>query len=168
MILPDFMIRERGIFTPFHERSKTRGMSYGLSHAGYDVRVDLSDHEPNTDLTPDGSPLGIKGVVLQPGDFLLAATIEQFDMPVDLLGIVHDKSTWARQGLAAQNTVIEPGWRGFLTLELTNHGPAPIQVWHGDPIAQIVLHLLAARPESTYEGKYQGQEKGPQKARFEK
>lgn len=153
MILPDFMIRERGIFTPFHERSKQRGMSYGLSYAGYDVRIDLDNP--------------IKAMRLEPGAFILASTIEHFDMPSNVLGIVHDKSTWARRGLAAQNTVIEPGWKGYLTLELTNHGPEPIVIEHGDPIAQIVLHLLAAPPESVYEGKYQNQEKGPQEARFE-
>lgn len=159
MILPDFMIRERGIFTPFSERSKQRGMSYGLSMAGYDIRIDL---EEDKYLLAD-----TYGTILYPGDFLLAATVERFDMPTDVLGIVHDKSTWARQGLAAQNTVIEPGWRGFLTLELTNHGPKEILILHGDPIAQIVLHQLAARPESAYDGKYQDQEKGPQEARFE-
>jgi dCTP deaminase len=40
------------------------------------------------------------------------------------MGIVHDKSTWARRGLVVQNTVIEPGWHGYqTTIELTNHGP---------------------------------------------
>lgn len=157
MILPDFMIRERGIFTPFSERSKQRGMSYGLSHAGYDVRITLN-----------GMTAFSAGVVqLEPGGFMLASTLEHFDMPADLLGIVHDKSTWARMGLAAQNTIIEPGWKGYLTLELTNHSDKVIAIHEGDPIAQIVLHQLAAPPESTYQGKYQSQEKGPQEARFE-
>ena len=34
------------------------------------------------------------------------------------MGIVHDKSTWARRGLVVQNTVIEPGWHGYLTIEV--------------------------------------------------
>lgn len=157
MILPDFMIRERGIFTPFSERSKQRGMSYGLSHAGYDVRITLK-----------GMVAFAAGVVqLEPGGFMLASTLEHFDIPPDLLGIVHDKSTWARMGLAAQNTVIEPGWKGHLTLELTNHSDKVIAIHEGDPIAQIVFHQLAAVPERAYEGKYQNQGEGPQAARFE-
>lgn len=160
MILPDWQIRQRGIFTPFCERSKQRGMSYGLSFAGYDVRVDLDD---------DHNLMGdVYALLLPPGRFVLASTMEHFAIPNDVMGIVHDKSTWARLGLAVQNTVLEPGWRGYLTLELTNHGPQDILVYHGDPIAQIVLHQLAAPPEHTYEGgKYQDQEQGPQAARFE-
>ena len=56
--------------------------------------------------------------LIEPGQFLLAATVERFQMPNDLMGIVHDKSTWARRGLVVQNTVIEPGWHGYLTIEV--------------------------------------------------
>lgn len=168
MILPDFMIRERGIFTPFSERSKRRGMSYGLSHAGYDVRVDLSHLELRYEAHEDPAiPCGVRALLLQPNESVLAATVEHFKMPANVLGVVHDKSTWARQFLAAQNTVIEPGWEGYLTLELSNHGPDPIVIYDQDPIAQIVLHMLVAPPESVYNGKYQNQERGPQEARFE-
>lgn len=160
MILPDHAIRKAGIFHPFSERTKHRGMSYGLSFAGYDVRVDVSDCD-GLIVTP------YFRVILKPGAFILASTIERFTMPEDVLGIVHDKSTWARQGLAAQNTVIEPGWRGYLTLELTNHGLRDIVIHQGDPIAQIVLHRLESAPERAYNGKYQDQDPGPQTARFE-
>ena len=148
MIIPAQEIRRRGIFTPFHERTVVRGKSFGVSAAGYDVRV-------------------AETIILPPGGFSLASTIERFDMPNDLLGIVHDKSTWARQGLALQNTVIEPGWHGWLTLELTNHSHQPLVVEAGDPIAQIILHLLSERTEQAYTGKYQNQEAGPVAARFE-
>jgi dCTP deaminase len=161
MILPDWMIREYRIFSPFSERTVHRGMSHGLSSAGYDVRIDI---------LPEHNPMGEDGefvLTLAPGAFALASTVEEFTMPHDVLGIVHDKSTWARQGIALQNTVIEPGWKGYLTLELTNHSRNTIKIHRGDPIAQIVLHLLAAKPSSTYTGKYQNQERGPQAARFE-
>lgn len=148
MIIPAQEIRRRGIFTPFHERTVVRGRSFGVSSAGYDVRI-------------------AESLVLQSGEFSLASTIERFDMPNDLLGIVHDKSTWARQGLALQNTVIEPNWNGYLTLELTNHGKEILVIESGDAIAQIVLHLLSEPTEAPYSGKYQGQEAGPVAARFE-
>jgi dCTP deaminase len=76
----------------------------GSGWRSYDVRITCCD------------------AVISPGQFMLAATIERFQMPDDLMGIVHDKSTWARRGLVVQNTVIAPGWHGYLTLELTNHG----------------------------------------------
>ena len=148
MIIPAQEIRRRGIFTPFHERTVVRGRSFGVSSAGYDVRI-------------------AESLILQPGEFSLASTIERFDMPRDLLGIVHDKSTWARQGLALQNTVIEPSWHGWLTLELTNHGREVLTIEEGDPIAQIVLHLLSEPTEQEYTGKYQDQKQGPQEAILE-
>lgn len=133
---------------PFCERGVVDGMSFGLSSAGYDVRV-------------------AENVYLHAGQFRLASTIERFKMPPNLLGIVHDKSTWARRGLAVQNTVIEPGWEGYLTLELTNHSDGFLALQAGDPVAQIVFHILDHPTESPYDGKYQHQESGPQPARFE-
>ena len=74
-------------------RTTFAGTSYGLSPAGYDLRLVLSDDNPTEKW-------------LRPGEFLLAAAHERFNMPRDLLGIVHDKSTWARRGLSVFNTVI--------------------------------------------------------------
>lgn len=148
-ILSGTSIRERGIFTPFAERTRYNGLTYGLSPAGYDVRIDQK-------------------IVLPPGGFSLASTLEHFDIPLDVLGIVHDKSTWARLGLAAQNTVIEPGWKGYLTLELTNHSKEEIVIDDGTAIAQIIFHLLDQPASVAYDGKYQNQARGPQPAILEK
>lgn len=138
---------------PFVERTVQNGKSYGLSTAGYDVRLVLADGA------------GVR--LMKPGDFFLAATVERFDMPHHTLGIVHDKSSWARRGLTVQNTVIEPGWAGFLTLELTNHGNSDIFLYKDDPIAQIVFHFLDQVTEQPYTGKYQNQPYGPQPAKDE-
>jgi dCTP deaminase len=149
MILSGQSIRRRGIFTPFSERTTMHGMTYGLGPAGYDVRI--AEH-----------------VILKPGDSILASTIEHFEMPNDLLGMVADKSTWARRFLAVQNTIIEPGWRGHLTLELSNHGSDVLEVLAGMPIAQIILNVLDQPAENPYAGKYQDQVRGPVAAIIEK
>jgi dCTP deaminase len=70
----------------------------------------------------------------------LASAIEEFDMPNNLIGIVHDKSTWARRGLSVFNTVIESGWKGFLTLELVYHGDEELIIPAGAGIAQVMFH----------------------------
>jgi len=143
MILPAQKIRQlctgpRAMLDPYHERTVANGMTFGLGPAGYDVRIKQK-------------------VTLMRGDFVLASTIERFDVPTDILAKVADKSSWARRGLAVQNTIIEPGWQGWLTLELTNHGYAPIDIEPGSPIAQIVFHQLSEPTELKYEGKYQNQ-----------
>lgn len=148
MILSAQSIRKRGIFTPFCERTHEYGMTYGLGPAGYDVRV----AEP---------------VVLPPHTAKLASTLEHFSMPNDLLGKVADKSSWARRFLAVQNTIIEPGWRGFLTLELSNHSDDHIVIPAGAPIAQIIFQLLDEPTEAPYSGKYQDQRTGAVEAIYE-
>lgn len=147
MILSGQSIRERGLLTPFHERTKAHGMTFGVGPAGYDVRIDTR-------------------VELEPGAFALAATLERFDMDIDILGIVHDKSTWARRGLALQNTVIEPGWRGYLTIELSNHGNERLVIEAGTPIAQIIFHVLDRPADKPYTGRYQDQAHGAQRAKL--
>lgn len=117
-------------------------MTFGLGPAGYDVRID-------------------QDISLWAGDFKLASTMEHFTMPNDVLGQVCDKSSWARRGVAVQNTIIEPGWRGYLTLELTS-SVSIIKIKRGDPIAQIIFMRLEQPTEAPYEGKYQEQPPGPQ------
>jgi dCTP deaminase len=156
-IIPGQEIRKRcmqtpALFTPFAERTKHNGMSYGLSMAGYDVRIRDT-------------------VILDPREydssFQLASTLERIAMPADLLGIVHDKSSWARRGLSVFNTVIENGWQGWLTLELVNHSQSRLVIQAGDPIAQIILHRIDPVPEQVYDGKYQNQIDAPVPAIYE-
>lgn len=147
MILPAQALRRLKPVHPFHERSVNNGMTYGLGPAGYDVRI-------------------AQDVVLGPLCFSLASTVERFYMPDDLIAFVHDKSTWARQGLSLFNTIIEPKWFGTLTLELMNNGRNKIYIEAGTPIAQIVFMRLEEPTDLPYAGRYQGQEGGPQPARF--
>jgi dCTP deaminase len=120
--------------------------TYGLSAAGYDIRI-------------------AESLWLWPFFGRLASAMETFRMPKDVLAIVHDKSSWARRFVTVQNTVIEPGWYGSLTLELTNHRPWPVYIRAGTPIAQVVFHKLDEATCQPYRGKYQGQAPGPQPAR---
>lgn len=140
---------EYGMLSPFADRTRHEGVTFGLSAAGYDVRIEFDRDRSK------------KEHLLSPGEFMLASTIERFRMPSNLVGIVHDKSTWARRGIVAQNTVIEPGWEGLLTLELTNHGTEPVLLKRGMGIAQILFHRLDEPTKRPYEGKYQDQERGP-------
>lgn len=158
-------ILRRGLIQPCAERTTDHGLTYGLGPAGYDLRLDLGK-----EMFQVTAQFGEKGHTrlgryLHPGQFLLAATREQFFMPADVLGVVHDKSTLARRGLSVFNTVIEPGWDGFLTLELVNNSDKTISLFQGQAIAQVVFHLLDEPTAQPYEGKYQHQEAGPQEAR---
>lgn len=144
------------------------GVSYGLAEVGYDIR--LKQDVRFKPIQRLGGRMGFhcwqdefnhsEGV----GRFVIASAIEEFDMPKDLMAIVHDKSTWARRGLSVFNTVIEPGWRGFLTLELVYHGQGELYIPSGSGIAQVVFHKLASH--ASYQGKYQDQADEPVEAKL--
>jgi dCTP deaminase len=121
------------------------GMSFGLSIAGYDVRV-------------------AQEVEIKSGHFQLASTVEEFNIPNNILAKVADKSTLARRGMSVFNTIIEPGWKGFLTVEMVNHGRHTIHLPAGCPVAQIIFHVLSEPAERPYDGKYQHQPNMPVEA----
>jgi len=150
----------------FTDKQRFEGTSHGLAEAGYDIRIKQNiSFFPNT---PKGGP-GIlvterNQSILRQGRFCLASAIEEFQMPNNLVGGVKDKSTWARQGLSVFNTVIEPGWNGFLTLELVFHGNEEVNIVGGQGIAQVLFGLLTESGDYG-DGKYQNQEDRPVTAR---
>lgn len=133
----------RGMLT---EKVKHNGVSHGLTECGYDIRVK-------------------QDVLLFPGrSFVLASSVEEFDMPCNLMGRVLNKSTWARRGLdASMTTNIEPGWKGWLTLELCYHRWKPLFIKGGSGIAQVIFETIAE--PAAYQGKYQHQPNEPVKPR---
>lgn len=131
--------------------------SFGVSACGYDLRL----AEVDAPRSPTGDNPNWR---VAPGAFVLASAIEQFDMPTTLVGIVHDKSSWARRGITVQNTVVEPGWKGFLTLEIINHSDKSIFLARGMGICQVLFHRLDHPTIQPYAGKYQDQKAAPQGA----
>ena len=140
---------------PFIENGRHSGMSFGLSAASYDIRVGNIGDDKDT-------------IIMQPGDFRLISSLEKVRMPSDLAAMVHDKSTLARLGIALQNTFIDPGFEGYITLEVSNHSDQPFMMWLGQPIAQLVFHKLDRATEMPYKGKYSNQPSEPVEARFER
>lgn len=140
-------IRRLGLVEPCREAYRCpAGYSAGLSACGYDLTLG-------------------EAVELRPGRFVLAVSAERLVLPADVVGIVHDKSSLARLGLAVQNTVAEPGWRGYLTLELTNHWIKRFYMPAGAAVCQVLFHRLDEATELPYAGRYQDQGPRPQPSR---
>lgn len=175
MILNDMNIRalatRAGMITPFVESKKEKGIiSYGLSSFGYDVRLGdefkvlrLHTEKEVDPLRPNEKEWRTFKAddvfTIEPKQFVLAHTIESFDMPRDITGFVTDKSTYARCGITLQNTVIEAGWKGVLTLELFNQLDRPVFLYPGQGIAQVIFEQGTACQKSYADGsaKYQNQ-----------
>jgi dCTP deaminase len=167
MVINDWELLEAApIKNMLTTKVQEHGVSHGLAEVGYDIRIkqDLIflPNEPEGPLiryAAEGPVVTGTYAEVQRGRFTIVSAIEEFDMPDDLVGIVHDKSTWARKGLSVFNTVIEPGWKGFLTLELVYNGNKNMRVLAGSGIAQVIFHRTAV-PRS-YTGKYQNQADKP-------
>ena len=100
---------------------------------------------------------------IHPGQLILGSNLEYLSLPEDLMAYVIGKSTWGRAGLIiATATKIDPGFKGSITLEMVNLGEAPIVLYPGIPIAQLVLH------KSVGKGKYTGRYKNPTGPQFPK
>lgn len=117
------------------------------------------------DLTVEFDAKGRKEwILLWPKCYRLVSVEEKITMDDDVLGVVHDKSTWIRRGVKVGNSLVQPGWRGHLTLEVFNHSWLFRVVRRGDTLAQVVYHEVAgSRP---YAGRYQDQPRGPVRARL--
>lgn len=148
-------------------KARAHGVSHGLAECGYDitikqeVRFQRINGRMGAHICNDGE------WTFHPGRFVLASSHERFTMPTNLVGVVHDKSTWARQGLSVLNTVIESGWNGWLTLELIYHADERLVIPAGAGIAQVLFHELAEAADYG-PGKYQGQPNRPVPAVMEK
>jgi len=92
-------------------------------------------------------------LVLHPGVLVLACTFEYLSMPGDLECQVEGRSSWARLGLqVATANSIEPGFKGVITLELSNVGTVPLTLVPGIRIAQLVLRTAVPKLKNPYLG----------------
>ena len=123
-----------------------------------DVRTNL-DGITRPDEIPDPAPY-----VLAPGEFILANTIENVELPDDVVARLEGKSSLGRLGLMVHATAgyIDPGFKGQLTLEISNVARARISIFYGMKIGQISFLRLTTPADNPYGSgalgsKYQGQ-----------
>ena len=96
--------------------------------------------------------------VLLPNQFVLATTMEYFELPNDLTAFVEGRSSLGRMGLFIQNAGwVDPGFKGEITLELYNVNRCAIELKAGRRVGQLVFSRMDAMALNPYNGKYQGQ-----------
>jgi dCTP deaminase len=107
-----------------------------LNGAGYDLRLE-------SDLT------------LPPGTQRLVATLELVELSSDLAATLHIRSSLARAGIVASLALVDPGFRGQLTISLYNAGTQNLVMKRGGRFLQIVFHMVSTKAHRIYRGKYQ-------------
>jgi dCTP deaminase len=133
MALSDSEIRdaltERSlVIEPFDEAS--------LNPAGYDLRLSTE-------------------AVLEPSEHRLVATMERVELGGDLVGILHVRSSLAREGILGSLALVDPGFRGQLTISLFNGSRKTIRLKAGERFVQLTLLKLGRQAAMKYEGRYQ-------------
>ncbi|WP_457555217.1 dCTP deaminase [Candidatus Pyrohabitans sp.] len=130
--------------------------------AGVDLRIDrLYDITSPAALLKEERTLPelreIEGerYLLAPGKYLLCTTMERVNMPHDLVAFMFQRSTLFRCGVTLRTAVIDPGYRGVLTVGIKNEGSFEFTLERGARIAQIVFARVAGEAMA-YEGRYQG------------
>lgn len=185
MRLNDVQIMKRvakeGMISPFigtqiREEELVNGVrkvvSYGLSSAGYDIRlgrhfkVFAQNWEEPAFVDPKAGKRHFEDyeaecgyVLIPPNSFILGESLEVFKIPEDIVGTCVGKSTYARAGIIVNVTPLEPGWQGRLTLEISNTSPLSAKVYALEGIAQVLFEKID-HPKVTYadrKGKYQDQ-----------
>ncbi|MBO0889135.1 dCTP deaminase, partial [Candidatus Bathyarchaeota archaeon] len=107
-------------------------------------------------LNPAGLDLRIdRSLELSPHQQKLAATIERVELSKNFLGILHIRSSLAREGIIASLALVDPGFRGQLTVSLYNAGDRLIRLHKGERFIQLSLIRLSTPSTRTYVGKYQ-------------
>lgn len=92
---------------------------------------------------------------LEPDTYYLCLTSESVNMPDDLVAFIIQRSTLFRCGVSLRTAVVDPGYRGALTIGIKNEGPSQFKLQRGARIAQIVFSQVTGDADK-YNGKYQG------------
>jgi dCTP deaminase len=94
-------------------------------------------------------------VVIKPKRYELTASLETVELGLKVTGSLHIRSSLAREGIIGSFAVVDPGFRGQLTLNLHNAGEREVRIREGEPIVQIVFHKLGIQVKKGYSGLYQ-------------
>src|SRR6476620_8618666 len=126
------------------------GPSFRVFHNFRVESIDIADMP--TGLTEHVEIADDEPFIVHPGEFVLGRTAEYIEMPDDLVSRVEGKSSLGRLGLIVHATAgfVDPGFKGTLTLEITNLTRVPIKLWAGKPIAQLSFMTLDEAAQRPY------------------
>jgi dCTP deaminase len=98
---------------------------------------------------------------VEPHNFVLGMSVEYFKIPKNIIGLCVSRSSLARCGVFTPITPLEPGWSGFVTIEIFNTGTMPIKIPAKTGIAQVLFlesQHFPWRDYTTKDGRYNKQE----------
>lgn len=171
MPLADFQIKEQVKIIPWADQETRPGkISYGVTSYGYDFRIGrkfkvfkntfMTTVDPKCFSPKCFDEIEDDHCIIPPNSFVLGESVEWVEIPRDVLGICVGKSTYARCGLIVNVTPLEPGWKGRITIEISNSTTLPAKIYSEEGIMQVVFFKGDEACKTSYadkKGKYQDQ-----------
>lgn len=137
------------------------GNEFVMFNTSHRSHIDTSNYSPEEHLgkvmVKDGERF-----IIHPGEFVLGITKEHVELPEDMAGRIDGRSSLGRLGIIVHSTAghCDPGFRGKLTLEITNIGKLPIAIYPGMKFCSLLFERLSSPTDKPYhtKGKYAGQQ----------
>ncbi|WP_404359456.1 dCTP deaminase [Methylotuvimicrobium sp. KM1] len=141
---------------PLLEDSQIGSVTVDL-RLGYDFLVSILTRKPyiGTSTAPESQHRAIgsyfqetrrdlgEKFVLYPHQVVLCTTLEYVSLPQNVYADILSRSSYTRLGIPL-NTMVQPGFRGCVPLELFNHGNSPVELVVGSRICQARFFEIAA------------------------
>jgi len=150
MILVDWQIRDRigrgfisiDPYDPKLVQPNSLDIRLGSHFVWYKPGDSVIDPYDQETVTSEVGETHAETFVLQPGQFVLAETLECIGLPDNIVATIEGKSSIARLGVTLHQTGgwIDAGFRGTITLEMANVNSRPVKVYAGMPIGQLVFY----------------------------
>jgi len=110
-------------------------------------------------LNPAGYDLRLKNtIVIEPRVQELVATVERIELDVSVVGFLNIRSSLAREGVIGSLALVDPGFRGQLTIALFNSSRRKVKIKKDERFVQITFAELGRRAKRGYIGGYQDSE----------
>lgn len=144
-------------FKQWSSPGSAKGIEFSIDpfHAEFNYNELASQYLTTANTEKDGS------VIIAPGEFLLNMTHEKIQLPIEarLAARVEGRSQLARLGLGVHMTAptIHAGFRGHITLEITNQGKLPLKLRPGLRICQLIFEQVFGTPTQEMTGIFQDQ-----------
>ena len=147
------------------------GNNFRVFEHSSNAYIDPSKKDYTREITREVVVKSGENFVMQPGDFVLAITLEKVTIPSDLMGRLEGRSSLGRLGIVVHSTasIFDPGWNGNCVLELGNLGRMAVSLTVGMRICAMTFEELSSPAEVPYSmnkrSKYVGQ-MGPDESKI--
>ena len=114
--------------------------------------IDPAKKDYSNEITKEVKVKKGESFMMQPGDFVLAATLENVKIANNLMGRLEGRSSLGRLGIVVHSTasVFDPGWDGKCVLELGNLGRMAVKLTPGMRICAMTFEELSSATEVPY------------------